>query len=100
MSDTQHTPEWMKEYVRKLEDVIPLRSGRKHLVATARDLIWERNRLAALNAELVEALEEIKSKMCEGFCKDFPADFICEDMEIDCSVCKVRAALARARGES
>lgn len=51
--------------------------------------------------EAVERLVTVARRqvesMCEGFCKNLPsAGFFTEDMEHDCAVCRMRAALASA----
>ena len=48
-------------------------------------------RLVAVGRRQVES-------MCEGFCKNLPSsEFFTEDMEHDCAVCRMRAALAAAQ---
>lgn len=47
-------------------------------------------------ARLREALRHYEDSFCEGFCKDVPTGFTSPDMELDCSGCKARAALATA----
>ena len=56
--------------------------------------------LIAAAPELYQALEWYETQFCEGFCSDFPtALFYTPEMDIDCSGCRARVALAKARGE-
>ena len=45
-------------------------------------------------APLKAVLKHYEDSFCEGFCKDVPAGFTSPDMELDCSGCKARAAIA------
>ena len=50
---------------------------------------------------LVDEARETVSSMCEGFCDNLPSrDTYYPDMSIDCSVCKLRAAIASIGGQN
>ena len=63
---------------------------------------WEANaKLIAAAPDLAKALEYYADTFCEGFCKDLPqAGTYQPEMDLDCSGCKARAALAKARGQA
>lgn len=57
--------------------------------------------LIAAAPDLYATLAYYADQFCEGFCGDLPnAGTYNPEMDIDCSGCKSRAALAKARGES
>ena len=57
--------------------------------------------LIAAAPDLYAALEYYADTFCEGFCNDLPqAGTYIPEMDTDCSGCKARAALAKARGEA
>lgn len=56
-------------------------------------------RLIAAAPDLYAALEYYADQLCEGFCKDYPSkEIYYPNMDDQCSGCKARAALAKARG--
>ena len=57
--------------------------------------------LIAAAPDMATVLEYYADQFCEGFCKDLPqAGTYQPEMDLDCSGCKARAALAKARGET
>ena len=57
--------------------------------------------LIAAAPDMATVLEYYADQFCEGFCKDLPqAGTYQPEMDLDCSGCKARAALAKARGQS
>ena len=47
-----------------------------------------------------QALAKTENDLCEGFCKDFPSKtFFAKEMDLDCSGCRSRVALAQLRAE-
>ena len=57
--------------------------------------------LIAAASDMATVLEYYADQFCEGFCKDLPqAGTYQPEMDLDCSGCKARAALAKARGET
>ena len=58
-------------------------------------------RLIAAAPDMATVLEYYADQFCEGFCKDLPqAGTYQTEMDLDCSGCKARAALAKARGQA
>lgn len=69
------------------------------LIAAAPETRAERDALLVVKAELVEVLKELENHLCEGFCRDLPsAGYYTESMDLDCSACRARAAIAKAEG--
>jgi len=71
-------------------------------IAAARQLVpalsAERDRLTAENAALREVLTCYADQFCEGFCNDLPERGTYDHkMDLDCSGCKARAALAASQ---
>ena len=57
--------------------------------------------LIAAAPDMATVLEYYADKFCEGFCEDLPqAGTYQTEMDLDCSGCKARAALAKARGQA
>lgn len=57
--------------------------------------------LLAAAPDMATVLEYYADQFCEGFCKDLPqAGTYQPEMDLDCSGCKARAALAKARGQA
>ena len=57
--------------------------------------------LIAAAPDMATVLEYYADQFCEGFCKDLPqAGTYQTEMDLDCSGCKARAALAKARGQA
>ena len=57
--------------------------------------------LIAAAPDMATVLEYYADQLCEGFCKDLPqAGTYHPEMDLDCSGCRARAALAKARGEA
>ena len=57
--------------------------------------------LIAAAPDMATVLEYYADQFCEGFCKDLPqAGTYQPEMDLDCSGCKARAALAKARGQA
>jgi hypothetical protein len=52
---------------------------------------------AALIKELAEALRYYEDQFCEGFCDEYPEGFYVSEMDNECSGCRARAALAKAK---
>ena len=56
---------------------------------------------SAAAPDMATVLEYYADQFCEGFCKDLPqAGTYQTEMDLDCSGCKARAALAKARGQA
>ena len=89
-------------YAERIADVIYWTKG--HTGPSGNPLIED----AEANAHLIAAapgmatvLEYYADQFCEGFCKDLPqAGTYQPEMDLDCSGCKARAALAKARGQA
>ena len=66
-----------------------------------RDEAMANAHLIAAAPDMATVLEYYADQFCEGFCKDLPqAGTYQPEMDLDCSGCKARSALAKARGQA
>lgn len=101
---TAHTPgPWFVDYLDRngqrvvRQQHIEICTCWHHCVGSIEKEMEANARLIAAAPNMMLALQDIKEKLCEGFCSDFPsAETYDAAMDNDCSACRARAVLASA----